>query len=46
MSNNGTHIFIAMQLAKYRRDDLLREARTSQLARRARRRGRRTPTDE
>lgn len=44
MSNNGTNIYVAMQLAKYRQDDLVREARSSRLARRARRAGRRTPT--
>jgi hypothetical protein len=42
MSHNGTHLYIATQLAKYRQDDLVREANDFRLARRVRRRGRRT----
>ena len=45
MSNNGTHLYVAMQLAKYRQDDLIREAENSRLARRARRKGRRNSPD-
>jgi len=46
MSNNGTNIFIAMQLARYRQEDLVREAHNSRLARRARRRARRSSLDD
>jgi hypothetical protein len=45
MSNNGTNIFVTMQLAKYRQQDLLREATMSRLARRARRTKRPTSPD-
>jgi hypothetical protein len=45
MSNMGTNIFVAMQLAKYRQEDLVREANTSRLARRARRSARRRSPD-
>jgi hypothetical protein len=45
MSNSGTNIFIAMQLAKYRQNDLMREASQSRLARSARRAARRTSPD-
>ena len=45
MSNGGTNIYIAMQLAKYRQDDLLREASSARLARRTRRAARRTSAD-
>ncbi|MBF4766468.1 hypothetical protein ISU10_01650 [Nocardioides agariphilus] len=45
MSNSGTNIYIAMQLAKYRQQDLVREAQSSRLARRARRGSRRSAPD-
>ncbi len=44
MTTNGTHPFLAAQIARYRADDLLREAstfRTAKLARRRRPRRRR-----
>jgi hypothetical protein len=36
MTTNGTHPFIAAQIARYRADDLIREATASRRARRAR----------
>ena len=36
MTTNGTHPFLAAQLARYRADDLLREATNSRRARLAR----------
>jgi hypothetical protein len=42
MTSNGTHPFIAAQLARYRADDLVREANNARRAKQARRRGRRT----
>jgi hypothetical protein len=46
MSNSGTNVYIAMQLAKYRHHDLVREASSARLARRARRAARRTSPDD
>ncbi len=46
MTNNGTNIYVAMQLAKYRQEDLVREARNARLSRLTRRRGRRTAPDD
>ena len=45
MSNSGTNVYIAMQLAKYRQNDLMREASAARLARRTRRKARRTSPD-
>ena len=42
MTTNGTHPLLAAQIARYRADELIREARESRLARRTwrgRRRG-------
>ena len=36
MTTNGTHPFLAAQLARYRADDLIREAANSRRARLAR----------
>ena len=36
MTTNGTHPFLAAQLARYRADDLIREATNSRRARLAR----------
>ena len=41
MTTNGTHPFLAAQIARYRADDLVREANNSRRAKLARR-GRRT----
>jgi hypothetical protein len=43
MSTNGTHPFLAAQLARYRADDLIREATRRRRSRLVRRSGRRTP---
>ena len=42
MTTNGTHPFLAAQIARYRADELIREANNSRRAKLARRRGRRT----
>jgi hypothetical protein len=42
MTTNGTHPFIAAQIARYRADELVREATSSRRAKLVRRRGRRT----
>ena len=42
MTTNGTHPFLAAQIARYRADDLVREANNARRAKLARRRGRRT----
>ena len=42
MTTNGIHPFLAAQIARYRADDLVREANNSRRAKLARRRGRRT----
>jgi hypothetical protein len=39
--SNGTHPFLAAQLARYRADELVRDAQRARLARTARRRKRR-----
>ena len=40
MTTNGTHPFLAAQLARYRADELAREARAARRARLARRKPR------
>jgi len=42
MTTNGIHPFLAAQIARYRADDLVREANNSRRAKLARRRGRGT----
>jgi hypothetical protein len=42
MTTNGTHPFLAAQIARYRADDLVREAAHARRAARFTRRGRRT----
>ena len=42
MTTNGTHPFLAAQIARYRADELIREANNARRAKPARRRGRRT----
>jgi hypothetical protein len=44
MTTNGTHPILAAQIARYRADDLIREARDSRLARRTKRGRRRRLT--
>jgi hypothetical protein len=48
MTTNGTHPYLAAQIARYRADELIREATDSRRARLARRRraGSRTPTPD
>ena len=42
MTTNGMHPLLAAQIARYRADDLVREANDARRAKLARRRGRRT----